>query len=75
MKTANVYYIDNVIENKAIEIKQENRIPIPDALISSTAVVNNYTIETRNEIDFIKINGLKIYNPFKELDNNKIKTP
>jgi len=70
LKPVVVYYIDNIVENKAIEIKQESKIPIPDALIGATAIVNNFTIVTRNELDFQKINGLKIYNPFKEIDNN-----
>jgi len=65
ISTANIFYIDKIIENRAIVIKQENKINIPDALIGATALVNKMTIVTRNEDDFKKIKGLKIYNPFK----------
>jgi len=65
ISTANIFYIDKIIENRAIVIKQENKINIPDALIGATALVNKMTIVTRNEDDFKKIKGLRIYNPFK----------
>jgi len=64
IQNAEVYYIDSSIENKAIEIKQKFKIAIPDALIAATALLNNFTLVTRNQHDFNKISELKIYNPF-----------
>ncbi len=65
LKNSDVYYIDKIIETKAIELKQEYKIAIPDALIVSTALVNEFTLVSRNEKDFKKINKIKIYNPFQ----------
>ncbi len=66
MESANVIYIDVEIENKTIELKQEMKIPAPDAIIAATASLYNLTLVTRNEKDFKNIQGLKLYNPFKE---------
>jgi len=59
-----VIYIDKLIENKAIEIKQLYKIALPDAVIAATSLINNLSLVTRNESDFKIINGLNIYNPF-----------
>lgn len=64
LEAANVFYIDPFIERKAIEIKQIHKIPTPDTIIGATALMNNLTLVTRNETDFQKIQGLRIYNPF-----------
>jgi len=59
-----VFYIDKLIENKTIEIKQLYKIALPDAVIAATSLINNLSLVTRNESDFKIINGLNIYNPF-----------
>jgi toxin FitB len=61
---AQVIYIDKDIENKAIDLKQNRKIAIPDAVIAATAVLNNYTLITRNVTDFEMIENINIYNPF-----------
>lgn len=71
LKSAKVFYIDEKIETKAIEIKQKHKIAIPDALIGATAILNNFTLVTRNETDFRKIGTIEIYNPFKGIDKIK----
>ena len=65
IKQANVIYIDEFIEDKAISVKQKYKTAIPDAIIGATALVNNYTIVTRNVSDFKKIKNLNVYNPFE----------
>lgn len=65
LKVARVFYIDELIENAAINLKQKCKIAIPDALIGATAILNDFTIVTRNESDFEKIEGITIYNPFE----------
>lgn len=67
MDNANVIYIDGDIEAKTIELKQEMKIPVPDAIIAATAYVYNLVLVTRNEKDFKHIEGLNLYNPFKEI--------
>ncbi len=51
--------------DKAIELRKERRIKIPDAIIAATAIVSNATLITANESDFSKIAGLSILNPIK----------
>jgi predicted nucleic acid-binding protein len=63
---ANVIYIDEGIEQKSIELKQEMKIATPDAIIAATACVYDLVLVTRNEKDFKSISGLSLYNPFKE---------
>lgn len=65
LSNAKVFYIDKAIEKRSIEIKQKCKIATPDTIIGSTALEYNFIVATRNETDFGKINGLKIYNPFK----------
>ena len=50
----------------AIDISNNNKISYWDALIASVMQENNInTIITENEVDFKKIPGLKVINPFK----------
>ncbi len=65
LNNAQVFYIDNIIERKSIEIKQTYKIATPDTIIGATAIINNLTIVSRNEKNFNMIDELKIYNPFK----------
>jgi len=56
--------IDDSIVQKVIEIRQTNRIKLPDAIIAATAIVYNCTIITRNISDFSRLSGLVVVNPF-----------
>jgi predicted nucleic acid-binding protein len=47
-----------------IEIRQQKKIKLGDAIIAATALLNNFTLVTRNQKDFEKINGINILNPF-----------
>ncbi|MCD4682805.1 MAG: PIN domain-containing protein [Bacteroidales bacterium] len=57
--------MDQNIEQKSIEIKQRCKIATPDTIIGATALLYNLTVVSRNNKDFKKINGLKLYNPFE----------
>lgn len=63
LSNATVLYMDKLIEQKAIEIRQQKKMKLGDSIIAATALVNNLTIVTRNESDFYGL-GLIIYNPF-----------
>lgn len=56
--------VDENIANKAIELRKETNIKLVDAVIASTALLNNLKLATRNVVDFKTIGGLKIANPF-----------
>ncbi|MCB1191270.1 MAG: type II toxin-antitoxin system VapC family toxin [Leptospiraceae bacterium] len=64
IQPAKIFYIDNQIESKSIELKQNNNLKTPDTIIAATALMYNFTLVTRNEDDFKKIKELKVYNPF-----------
>lgn len=65
LQNATTYYIDDIIEKNTIKLKQNNNVSLPDAVIASTAILNNFTLVTRNTKDFNKIENLNIYNPFE----------
>ncbi len=64
LKNARVFYIDQNVENMTIKIKQSNKIPVPDAVIAATSIINNLTLVTRNTKDFVDIADLSLFNPF-----------
>ena len=50
--------------NRAIAIRRERRVRVPDSIIAGTALVMNATLATRNIDDFKGIRGLSVLNPF-----------
>jgi predicted nucleic acid-binding protein len=56
---------DAVIQN-AIMLRQQRNISVGDALIASTALLNNLTLVTRNTKDFAWIYNLKLLNPIDQ---------
>jgi len=66
LSLANIYPLTTEIKDLAIEIKQKYNIKLGDAIISATAISNNFALVTRNAKDFNKINDLIIINPFEE---------
>ena len=61
---ANVYDLEQAVVNKTILLRKYYKTKLPDAIIAATAIVNDFTIITRNARDFDKIAGLKILNPY-----------
>lgn len=55
---------ENIIE-KTISICRANKIKLPVAIIAATAIVNNFTLITRNTSDFKKIADLDFLNPWE----------
>lgn len=53
---------DDIVE-QTIEIKKENKIKTPDAIIAATAILNQLTLILRNTKDFYEIDGLEVLNP------------
>lgn len=60
-----VIYLTKKIADRAIDIRREYRIKLPDAVIAATASSKNLTLVTRNDDDFRDIQYLEIYNPFE----------
>ncbi|MCF8302321.1 MAG: type II toxin-antitoxin system VapC family toxin [Bacteroidales bacterium] len=53
------------IVNQTIIIRKDHKVKTPDAIIAATALVQDYTLITRNTRDFIQIKDLKLLNPYK----------
>jgi predicted nucleic acid-binding protein len=65
VKVAKVY--DNLnleIVNQTIDIRQKNKIPLPDAIIAATALVHNLTLISRNVSDFKSITNLQVMDSY-----------
>lgn len=60
---ANLFYLEDDIIDKTIEIRRSSKIKLPDAVIAATALVYHLTLLTRNIKDFQKVPGLKFLNP------------
>lgn len=56
--------LDTQIALKAIEIKRDISIKLPDAVIAATALIFDLRLITRNVSDFKDINGLELINPW-----------
>jgi predicted nucleic acid-binding protein len=62
---ATILPLNNEITKKAIELRRKYRkLALADAIIATTALVNQLVIITHNEKDFLNIKGLKLDNPF-----------
>ncbi len=65
VKTTTVFHLSPEVEKTAIKLRKNYKLKLPDAVIAATALVNSFTLLTRNTKDFKKIKGLKFLNPFE----------
>ncbi len=65
IKTSTVYYMDESIILKSIDIRKNYRLKLPDAIIAATAVVKKFTLITRNVADFKGIPNLSLLNSWE----------
>ena len=61
---ANIFDLTDEIVNTTIHIRQKQKIKLPDAIIASTALVNELILVTRNTKDFNNIPYLEVVNPY-----------
>lgn len=57
MNLATTFALDKDVEVRTIEIRKQKKIKLPDAIIAATALVNNFTIISRNEKIFRELKG------------------
>ena len=62
---AEIKMLTDKIVQKVIEIRQEKRIKLPDAIIAATAMEYSAILITRNTKDFTSL-PLEILNPFND---------
>lgn len=60
---AYIIQLTDDIVNTTISLKKSIRIKTPDAIIASTALINDHILITSNTSDFKRIAGLKLLKP------------
>ena len=63
IETSNVVLLTEAVILKTIEIRQQTKIKLPDAIIAATALVHQLTLVSRNTDDFKNVPGLTVVNP------------
>ena len=64
VELATILPVSKEVADKAIELRRSKRIKLADAVIASTALVNNLQLVTGNVRDFRGIRDLQVINPF-----------
>ncbi|MDR1223124.1 MAG: type II toxin-antitoxin system VapC family toxin [Tannerella sp.] len=59
-----VIELEKSIKLKAIEIRRQHKIKLPDTIIAATALTYNIPLITRNVVDFKDIAGIVLQNPW-----------
>ena len=59
---AKVVMANKAVIDLCIKLRKNQRIKLPDSIIAATAIVNEFTLRSNNESDFIKIKGLNLLN-------------
>jgi predicted nucleic acid-binding protein len=59
-----IFELSQEIKKETARIRKSYKTKLPDAIIAATAIINDITLLTRNVVDFDRITGLKIINPF-----------
>lgn len=61
---SHIYFISPEIEKETIRIRKAVKVKLADAIIAATCIAHDFTLLTRNVVDFNQIKGLKMENPF-----------
>jgi predicted nucleic acid-binding protein len=59
-----IFEVNQIVMDKAVLLRQSQKIALGDAIVAATALVYDYELITRNISDFQGIEGLRLYNPF-----------
>jgi predicted nucleic acid-binding protein len=59
-----IYPLSNNVVEHTIKLCKQIKIKIPDAIIAATALIEGFTLVTRNIDDFNKIPNLILLNPW-----------
>jgi predicted nucleic acid-binding protein len=59
-----ILLLDMDVALRTIEIRQKNRIKLPDAVIAASAIIHGLALVTRNVNDFKNIPNLELLNPW-----------
>jgi predicted nucleic acid-binding protein len=59
-----IYPLSNNVVERTIKLCKQIKIKLPDAIIAATALIEGFTLVTRNINDFMKISDLILLNPW-----------
>jgi predicted nucleic acid-binding protein len=59
-----IYPLSNNVVERTIKLCKQINIKLPDAIIAATALLEGFTLVTRNISDFMKIPNIAILNPW-----------
>jgi len=59
-----IYPLSNNVVKHTINLCKKSNIKLPDAIIAATALIENFTLVTRNTTDFKKIPDLILLDPW-----------
>lgn len=54
-----------LFDSNIVIIRKSAKVKLAEAIIAATYIVHDFTLLTRNVVDFNQIKGLKIENPFE----------
>lgn len=60
------------ITERAIQLRQNNKMSLGDSIVAATAIERNCELWTANTSDFEHIAELKLYNPMDAISNESI---
>ncbi len=64
-QTIQIVLPDQSIYDRAIQLRQNQRVKLGDSLIAATALELGFTLYTRNDVDFKGIPELTVVNPVR----------
>ncbi|GHV81185.1 motility twitching protein PilT [Spirochaetia bacterium] len=59
-----IHSLSEVVVQQTIALAKKSKIKLPDAIIAATALIEGFTLVTRNVDDFKKVEGLNVLNPW-----------
>lgn len=60
-----IWGLDEPVILKGIEVRKDNQVKLPDAIIAATSIVHGLNLVTRNINDVKNIKGIKLINPWE----------
>jgi len=60
-----VYPLSNNVVDITVKLCKQNKIKLPDAIIAATALLEGFTLVTRNINDFKNIQDINLLNPWE----------
>ncbi|GHV74568.1 hypothetical protein AGMMS49940_18700 [Spirochaetia bacterium] len=59
-----IHPLNGIVVQQTIALAKKSKIKLPDAIVAATALIESFTLVTRNVDDFKKVEGLNLLNPW-----------